>query len=56
MIILKLKNSQGYYSNTIDGDCYNTWSMDFARRFKNEEEIKGQIRVDIDKYEIIRLE
>jgi len=56
MIILKLKNAQGYYKNTVDGDCYNTWSIDFARRFKCEEEIKGQIKVNIDKYEIIEIE
>jgi len=58
MLILKLKNTNKYYKNTIDGNCYNTWDKEFARVFKHKEDIKGQIKVELDigRYEIINLD
>ena len=46
---------EAYFKNVIDGVCYNTWNIDMAMKFKCKTELKGQIKVDEDKYEIVEV-
>ena len=53
--VLKLKGTEAYFKNVIDGVCYNTWNIDMVMKFKCKTELKGQIKVDEDKYEIVEV-
>jgi hypothetical protein len=50
--ILKLKNSEAYLKTIINGEYFNTWNIEHAKKFSNDE--LQDLNINLDEYEIIQ--
>jgi len=56
IFVLRLKGMDAYLKEVINGKCFNTWSIEAAMKFKCRAEVKDQIKIDTDKYEIVEID